>query len=270
PPSSRPGRPCRHFLPRSSRRICRPPPCRKSIVATLRSAASHLAYDRRTVTPEDQLALVLVVTPTAQGNVGDGGRPLPRIGLNVVELQEGPLRAPPPGGSDKGALAHIATPDHALDLSRDVARVQRVFPGCFIRLRTDRPTWPRPHRRPDLPPLDAFEQQSERPVEDRPGIAVGDLAPEKSLKAPKLVVGLRANGELHPVALWSRGLDDRTGRWNERRRGRGDRTGLFGGRADRRLGGRGRQERWRRRQGGKPAHQGRDVRSRRQLGQERF
>src|SRR5439155_6917428 len=37
---------------------------------------------------EEQFRLVLVVAPAAKGDVGDGGRPLQCIGLDVVELQE--------------------------------------------------------------------------------------------------------------------------------------------------------------------------------------
>jgi hypothetical protein len=56
-----------------------------------------LTNDRGAVRAEDQLRLlVLVVAPAAQGDVVDRGRTLFRVGLDVVKLQELPLRAPTP------------------------------------------------------------------------------------------------------------------------------------------------------------------------------
>src|SRR5882672_2863027 len=85
---------------------------------------------------EDQLPLVMVVAPAARRDVGDGGRPLHRMGLDVVEFQERALRASPSGGGHEGALAIVAPPDRALDFPRNVAGVQGGF-AALIRPGTD-------------------------------------------------------------------------------------------------------------------------------------
>src|SRR5258706_11621026 len=169
---------------------------------------------------EDQLPLVVVVAPAAKRDVGDGGRPLHRVGLDVVELQERALRASPSGGGHEGALASVAPPDRALDLPRHMAGGQAGSADFLIRFRTDRPIWPWPGDRRQLRLLDLLEQYREGAVEDRARIAVGDLAAEKRLQAPQLLVGLLADGELHAITLGSRGLDDRASgggqRWRRR------------------------------------------------------
>jgi hypothetical protein len=141
----------------------------------------------------------------------------------MVELQVRPLRASPSFGRDAGALAPVAPPDRAPDGSRDVARGDGALPDRRIRPRTDRPRRPGLGRRPQLRPLDLLEQKAQGAVEDGARIAVRDLTAEEGLNPPKLVVGLRADGELHPEPLRRRGLDDRTGCRNERggRRSRG-------------------------------------------------
>jgi len=153
-----------------------------------------LSDDGRAAGAENQLGLVLVVAPTAKGDVGDGGRPVHRIGLDVVELQERALRASPPGGGHEGALAMVAPPDRALDFPRNVAGGHGGFasflirPGTdglpWFRLGTDRPVSPQLVCRPELRLLDLVEQHGEGAVEDRARIAVRDLAAEKGLDAP--------------------------------------------------------------------------------------
>jgi hypothetical protein len=121
----------------------------------------------------------------------------------------------PSGGGHEGALATVAPPDLALDFARDMAGGSYfpIRPGTdrrvWIRLRMDRPVWPGLVCRPELPLLDLLEQHREGAVEDRTRIAVGDLAAEKGLQPPQLLVGLLADGELHAVALGRPGLDDR-------------------------------------------------------------
>jgi hypothetical protein len=67
--------------------------------------------------PEDQLGLVLIVRPAAQGDVVDGGWTVLRVCLDVMELEERPLRAPPPAHGEEGTLAAVAFPGRALDRS---------------------------------------------------------------------------------------------------------------------------------------------------------
>src|SRR5260221_4158175 len=93
------------------------------------------------------------------------------------------------------------------------------FASLRIRPRTDRPAGTRsgmdrlgcPRRgcRPELRLLDLVEQHREGAVEDRAGIAVGDLAAEKLPQPPQLLVGLLADGELNTVALGGPGLNYR-------------------------------------------------------------
>src|SRR5438105_7796948 len=118
---------------------------------------------------EDQLGLVLVVPPAAQRDVGGGGRPALRLGLDVVELQERPLRAPPAVGRDEGALAAVTARDGALDRAGNVARGD-----ARIRPRTDGSGGPRPRRRGELRLLRLLEEQAEGAVEGGSGIAVRD------------------------------------------------------------------------------------------------
>jgi hypothetical protein len=83
------------------------------------------------------------------------------------------------------------------------------FADFLIRPGTDGPVWPGLGCRRQLRLLDLLEQHREGAVEDRARIAVGDLAAEKRLQPPQLLVGLLADGELHAIALGSPGLDDR-------------------------------------------------------------
>jgi hypothetical protein len=131
------------------------------------------------------------------------------MGLDVVELQERLFGAPPSVGGDVGALAGVLAPDFTLDRSRGLARTRS------IRSRTDNRAGTRLGRGAELLVLDTFQQQSHGAVKDRRGVTVGDLTTEQRLKAAKLVVGLLANGELDPVALRGRRLDDRTDRPDE-------------------------------------------------------
>jgi hypothetical protein len=149
----------------------------------------RLTDDRPAVRAKNQLRLVLVVAPAAKGDVGDGGRPLLRVGLYMVELQEGALRASPSSGGQEGALASVAPPDLAVDLPRHSAGErggrylagEQVLVGGFpirrgtdrrsrlgrgtdegwrIRRRTDRRPWPRLGCHGKLRLLDPCEQHS--------------------------------------------------------------------------------------------------------------
>jgi hypothetical protein len=82
---------------------------------------------------------------------------------------------------------------------------------------TDRRRGTRLGGRPELLLLHFLQGQRDRSVEDDAGIAIRDLAAEKRLQAPKLLVGLLADGELHAVALRGSGLDDRAECRNEDR-----------------------------------------------------
>ena len=95
--------------------------------------------------------------------------------MDVMELQEGALRASVSAFGDEGALAAITLRDFALDMARDIPLPIR--PGADT-------TWPRLRRRPQLRLLHLLEEQGEGTVEDRPRIAVRDLAAEKGLDAP--------------------------------------------------------------------------------------
>jgi hypothetical protein len=61
--------------------------------------------------------------------------------------------------------------------------------------------------------LDLFEQQREGALEDRTGIARGDLATQQALQLSQPLLALLADGELHPVPRgdsgWTIALDPR-------------------------------------------------------------
>src|SRR5574341_1582494 len=105
----------------------------------------------------------------------------------MVELQQRALAAAPAAPRYESTLAAITQPDGALDACWDVARP-------FGR----RPFRPRLRCLRELLPCDVLEQQLQRSVEDRGGIAVRDLAAQEFLCASQVRVGLWAHRELHP------------------------------------------------------------------------
>jgi hypothetical protein len=133
-----------------------------------------------------------------------------------MELQEHPLRAPPPIRRDEGALAPVTPPDRALDRPGHIAREARrradahVYLIRLIRLGTDRPTRPWLRRQAEFLVLDVLEQQGEGTVEQDARVAVRDLAAQQRLEFAELLARRLADGELDSIALGSRGLDDGT------------------------------------------------------------
>ena len=82
--------------------------------------------------------------------------------------------------------------------SRGMAREGGRCRGLLIRPGTDRSLRPRLRRRPELLLLDLREEHGQRAIDDRRGIAVGDLAPEERLQAAQLLArGL-------PIVNWIR------------------------------------------------------------------
>ncbi len=167
-----------------------------------------LAHNGSRPRPEHPLGLVLVVAAAAERKVLDRGRPVQRMGMDVVELEVRPLGTPSSRRSHVRALTSIALPDGTLHVRRDVARrrlVRRV-----IRSRTDgtRRAWLVRHTHLRL--LDVVKEQRDGTVEDRGGIAIRDLAAQERLEAAQLFVRLVANGELHAITLRRRGSHDRT------------------------------------------------------------
>jgi hypothetical protein len=158
------------------------------------------------VRPEDEVRLVLVVAP---GDVLDRGQSSLRIRQDVMELQERALRAPVSVLGDESASIAVTLADGALDVPREISRKDDGCSQLSIRPGTDR-TRPRLLCRPQLGPLHLLQEQGEGAVEDRARIAAGDLATEKSLNAPELLVALLADRELDAIALRRSGLDDRT------------------------------------------------------------
>src|SRR5206468_10874808 len=101
-------------------------------------------------------------------------------------------------------------------MPRDIPRRENGRSKLPIRRGADR-AGPRLRGGPELGLLHLLEEQGEGAVEDRGGIAVRNLATEKRLEAPQLVVALLADRELDAIALRRRGLDDRTTRRQRRR-----------------------------------------------------
>jgi hypothetical protein len=92
----------------------------------------------------------------------------------------------------------------------------------FIRPGTDNLRAPRRLGDAELLVLDLLQHELHRALENDGGVAVRDLAAKKRLETAELVVGLLVDGELDPVALGGRGLDDRARRitsicWRVRR-----------------------------------------------------
>ena len=81
-------------------------------------------------------------------------------------------------------------------------------------------TWP--VRRPELLPLEIRDEQGQRAIHDRGGVAVGDGMTEKILRSAELRAGLGAGGEAHLVALGGEGPHDGG---SSRRRRYGNRCG---------------------------------------------
>src|SRR5258708_23701456 len=96
-------------------------------------------------------------------------------------------------------------------MPRDISRRENRRSKVPIRPGADG-TWPRLRGCPELGFLHLLEEQGEGAVEDRAWIAVRNLATEKGLQAPQLVVAILADRELDTVALRRGGLDDRTAR----------------------------------------------------------
>jgi hypothetical protein len=122
------------------------------------------------------------MAPTAKRDVLDGGQASPRVGLDVMELQEGALRAPVSILGDEAALVAITLRNRALDMPRDIPRRENGRSKLPIRPGADR-TWPRLCRRAELVPFHLLEEQGEGAVDDRTRVAVRDLAAEQGLKA---------------------------------------------------------------------------------------
>jgi hypothetical protein len=127
-----------------------------------------------------------------------------------MELQERTLSAPVSVSGDEGALVAVTLANRALNVPREIPRRDDGCSQLPIRPGADRARQPRLLCRPQLGPLHLLQEKGEGAVEDRARIAVRDLATEKSLKAPKLLVALLAYRELDAIALRRGGLDDRT------------------------------------------------------------
>jgi hypothetical protein len=73
------------------------------------------------VLAEDELRFILVVTPTAKGDVVDRRGSAARGGLDVMELQERAFRAPLPARADEPALALVPLPGGTVDVAGSIA-----------------------------------------------------------------------------------------------------------------------------------------------------
>jgi len=197
---------------------------------------------RSTARPEDQLVLVLVVTPASQRDVLHRRQSTEGVRHHMMELQEGPLLASMTVPPDEGAPAPITAPHGTLDLARDVTR--RSAARGPIRPGADNARTLRLRCRGELRLLDLLEEKRQGALDDEAGIALRDLTAQEVLEAAQPVVTFLAERELNPVPVRRGGLDDRTLRRRRQRpfgwRGRG-RHGLRRGRRHgrRRLGRRG-------------------------------
>src|SRR5207244_7011133 len=141
----------------------------------------------------------------------DGGRSSQGVGHDVMELQERALRAPMSLSGDEGALASVAARHRALDVSRDIPRRENGRSKVPIRPGADSAR-PRLRGGPKLRLLDLVEKQGDSAVENGGRVAIRDLAAEKGLGAPQLLVPIRADRALDAVGLRPGGRGDRASR----------------------------------------------------------
>lgn len=188
---------------RPNQRRAIPAPCRLSglracaVVAQPRRrqrAGSHIP--RRCLTHQQRArvevldGVVLVVRTAAKLDVVFRRAASVRERNDVVEFQQSRFVAAPLAPC-KGAASLVAPPDGSAHRCRNVTAP-----------RTARCERARCTRRSDLRAFESFEQERQRAIEDRRGIAVRERVPEEILRAPQLVMRLPAHGELHFVALW--------------------------------------------------------------------
>src|SRR5262245_31020287 len=124
---------------------------------------------------------MLVVGPAPEGDVLDRGGSAPRMGPNVMELEERALRATLHRRGADRAPAAVPRPDRPLDRAWDVAGRGRWRPE-IIRSRTDGRRASGVGRRPDLLPLDGLEEQLQGTVDYSGRIPARDLPPKESLE----------------------------------------------------------------------------------------
>jgi len=118
-----------------------------------------------------------------------------------MELQERALCAPASIFADEGALGPIVAPGRSFDVACRVTRREAATRDLVIRPGTDTGRGSGLLRRTQLDLLDPFEKEGDRAIEDCTRITVRDLATEKSLNAPQLLVALLADRELDTVPL---------------------------------------------------------------------
>src|SRR5258706_9048036 len=75
------------------------------------------------------VAPVWVGAPAARWHPRHARPPAPRDLFNVIELEELPRCAAPPGPAHERALPAVSLPDRTLDLGRDVARIGLLAPA---------------------------------------------------------------------------------------------------------------------------------------------
>src|SRR5258708_372438 len=88
--------------------------------------------------PKDQVRLILVVAPTSERDVLDRRRSSLGIRLDVMELQEGALRASASVVGNEGTLPAVTMGDPSLHVPRDIPRRENGCSKLPIRPGTDR------------------------------------------------------------------------------------------------------------------------------------
>lgn len=145
---------------------------------------------RGSAPPKHFPGLVCVVSAAAQRKIGHGTLTADRIGLDVVDLQEGALTTMPAVRCYECALSGVTLPDGSSDVGRHVARPSG---GGADRARLG-------HRCP-LPACNVCQQQLQGPAEDRPRIAIRYLAAQELLRLAQVLVRLAIHSELHAIAF---------------------------------------------------------------------
>jgi hypothetical protein len=128
---------------------------------------------------------VLIVSAAPKLDVADRGDPTPRKRDDMMKLQEACLTAAALSPFERTAAA-VARPDSAADGRRNMTAACGDRAGHLSRR----------FRLRQLRSLELLEQQRQRAIDNRRGIAVGNRVPQQILRTPELVVGLAADGEL--------------------------------------------------------------------------
>ena len=139
---------------------------------------------------ERALGLVLIVCPTPEADVRDGGLPAARYFQDMIEFEGLARRAAAARLAHERALAAITLPDRTPDVGRDVTGVDGCapLPGLWL------------GGGGELSLFELADEGVEGAVQHEGGIPGGKLVAEQGLDVLQLLVGPAADGDLEEDA----------------------------------------------------------------------